>query len=170
MTSHRHRVLAAIPAALCLALSASTGALAETPAGDTRADYPATAPVAKIGDTPGDFAQPVAPAPKAGDTRGDAATGARWTALAPVLVARSRERRHARRPPRRQPRAAVRPAHHDHRQPARAHDRAQRQRDAADRPRRPRALRRAGERGLRADPYALSEARRPRALALTVGA
>lgn len=97
MTSHRHRFLAAIPVALCLALSASTGALAQTPAGDTK-DYPGTAPVAKIADTPGDvatgarwtalarqyssheakigdtpadFAQPVAPSPKAGDTPAD---------------------------------------------------------------------------------------------------
>jgi hypothetical protein len=97
MTSHRHRFLAAIPVALCLALSTSTGALAQT-AGDTKADYPATAAVAKIADTPGDvatgarwtalarqyssheakigdtpadFAQPVAPAAKAGDTPAD---------------------------------------------------------------------------------------------------
>jgi hypothetical protein len=67
MTSHRRRVFVAIPAALCLALSASTGALA-APAGDTKADYPATAPASKLGDTPADFAQPVAPAPKLGDT------------------------------------------------------------------------------------------------------
>lgn len=73
MTSHRHRFLTAIPVAFCLALSASTGALAQTPAGDTK-DYPGTAPaapVAKIGDTPADFAQPVAPSPKAGDTPAD---------------------------------------------------------------------------------------------------
>ena len=70
MTSDRHRLLAAIPVALCLGLSTATGALAQT-AGDTKADYPATAAVAKIGDTPADFAQPVAPAAKAGDTPAD---------------------------------------------------------------------------------------------------
>jgi hypothetical protein len=67
MTSHRRRVFVAIPAALCLALSAATSALA-APAGDTKADYPGTTPAAKPGDTPADFAQPIPPAPKAGDT------------------------------------------------------------------------------------------------------
>jgi hypothetical protein len=70
MTSHRRRVLAAVLAALCLPLCASAGALADPP-GDSKHDYPAPAPAPKIGDTPADFAQPVAPAPKSGDTPAD---------------------------------------------------------------------------------------------------
>ena len=41
------------------------------PPGDTKADYPAAQSTPKIGDTPADFAQPVAPAAKAGDTPAD---------------------------------------------------------------------------------------------------
>jgi hypothetical protein len=70
MTSHRRylrRIRTAAVLALCVPLSASAGALAQTP-GDTKADYPAPQSAATIGDTPADFAQPVAPAPKAGDT------------------------------------------------------------------------------------------------------
>jgi hypothetical protein len=70
MTSHRRylrRIRTAAVLALCVPLSASAGALAQTP-GDTKADYPKYAPTPRIGDTPADFAQPVAPAPKAGDT------------------------------------------------------------------------------------------------------
>ncbi len=70
MTSHRRslrRIRTAAVLALCVPLSASAGALAQTP-GDTKADYPKSAPTPRIGDTPADFAQPVAPAPKAGDT------------------------------------------------------------------------------------------------------
>jgi hypothetical protein len=70
MTSHRRylrRIRTAAVLALCVPLSASAGALAQTP-GDTKADYPKGAPTPRIGDTPADFAQPVAPAPKAGDT------------------------------------------------------------------------------------------------------
>jgi hypothetical protein len=70
MQSHRRR--RAIRA-LVLGLAACTAIAAPAaaqPAGDTPADYPGTqaTPTIKIGDTPADFAQPVAPAPKAGDT------------------------------------------------------------------------------------------------------
>jgi hypothetical protein len=70
MKSHRRylrRIRTAAVLALCVPLSASAGALAQTP-GDTKADYPAPRSAATIGDTPADFAQPVAPATKAGDT------------------------------------------------------------------------------------------------------
>ena len=70
MTSHRRylrRIRTAAVLALCVPLSTSAGALA-MPAGDPKVDYPAAQSTAKIGDTPADFAQPVAPAPKAGDT------------------------------------------------------------------------------------------------------
>jgi hypothetical protein len=70
MKSHRRyrrRLRTAVVLALCVPLSASAGALA-MPAGDTKADYPTAQSTAKIGDTPADFAQPLAPAPKAGDT------------------------------------------------------------------------------------------------------
>src|SRR5215210_7666886 len=73
MKSHRRylrRLRTAVVLALCVPLSASAGALASTP-GDTKVDYPAAQSTAKIGDTPADFAQPVAPAAKAGDTPGD---------------------------------------------------------------------------------------------------
>jgi hypothetical protein len=74
MKSHRRylrRLRTAVVLALCVPLSASAGALADPPAGDTKADYPGTTPAPKIGDTPADFAQPVAPAAKAGDTPAD---------------------------------------------------------------------------------------------------
>ena len=73
MKSHRRylrRLRTAVVLALCVPLTASAGALAAAP-GDTKADYPGTAPAPKIGDTPADFAQPVAAAPKAGDTPAD---------------------------------------------------------------------------------------------------
>jgi hypothetical protein len=74
MKSHRRylrRLRTAVVLALCVPLSASAGALADPPAGDTKVDYPAAQSTAKIGDTPADFAQPVAPAAKAGDTPAD---------------------------------------------------------------------------------------------------
>jgi hypothetical protein len=64
---HLRRVSTVVVLALCVPLSASAGALAQTPR-DSKADYPKYAPTPRIGDTPADFAQPVAPAPKAGDT------------------------------------------------------------------------------------------------------
>jgi len=70
MKSHRRylrRLRTVAVLALCIPLSATAGALAAAP-GDTKADYPASQSTAKIGDTPADFAQPVAPAPKGGDT------------------------------------------------------------------------------------------------------
>jgi len=63
MKSHRRR---GHIGALILALVACT-ALAAPAAAEPGADYPQPSN-AKIGDTPADFAQPVAPAPKAGDT------------------------------------------------------------------------------------------------------
>jgi len=74
MKSHRRylrRLRTAVVLALCVPLSASAGALADPPAGDTKVDYPAAQSTAKIGDTPADFAQPIAPAAKAGDTPAD---------------------------------------------------------------------------------------------------
>ena len=65
--ARRRVVLIAIAAALCLALAGSGSALA-TPSGDTKADYPGTAPAVKFGDTPADYAQPTPPATKIGDT------------------------------------------------------------------------------------------------------
>jgi hypothetical protein len=70
MQSHRRRRRIR---ALLLGLAACTAIAAPAaaqPAGDAPADYPGTPamPTMKIGDTPADFAQPVAPAPKAGDT------------------------------------------------------------------------------------------------------
>ena len=64
MKSHRrrHRCIRA----LILGLVACA-ALAAPAAAEPGADYPQPSS-AKIGDTPADFAQPVAPAPKAGDT------------------------------------------------------------------------------------------------------
>jgi hypothetical protein len=52
MTSHHRRVLVAISAALCLALSASTGALAAA-GGDTKVDYPGAAASSGAPATPG---------------------------------------------------------------------------------------------------------------------
>jgi hypothetical protein len=55
------RARAALVLALCVPLSASAVAFADT-GGE---------PAPKIGDTPADFGQPVAPAPKSGDTPAD---------------------------------------------------------------------------------------------------
>jgi hypothetical protein len=71
MTSHQRRFLVAIPAALCVALSASTGALA-APAGEPKADYPKTGTVAAAaGDTKADYPKTGTVAAVAGDTKGD---------------------------------------------------------------------------------------------------
>jgi hypothetical protein len=64
----RALALLGLAATAALAAFAPTGALAQ-PTHD--AATPANAPAAKIGDTPADFAQPVAPAPKLGDTPAD---------------------------------------------------------------------------------------------------
>jgi hypothetical protein len=84
MTSHRRRFLLAIPAALCLALSASPGALAAS--GDTKADYPGTGepPAGNVGTH-----HPVATqAPRAGDTPVDYPSATR----APQYVRATSER------------------------------------------------------------------------------
>ena len=64
MKSHRrrHRHIRALILGL-----ATCAALAAPAAAEPGADYPQPSS-AKIGDTPADFAQPVAPTPKAGDT------------------------------------------------------------------------------------------------------
>jgi hypothetical protein len=64
MKSHRrrHRHIRALILAL-----AACAAVAAPAAAEPGADYPQPFS-AKIGDTPADFAQPVAPAPKVGDT------------------------------------------------------------------------------------------------------
>jgi hypothetical protein len=81
MKSHRRRRRIRV---LVLGLAACT-AIAAPAAAEPGADYPQPSS-AKIGDTPADFAQPVArPADskaKVGQTAGDIATGLRWTALA----------------------------------------------------------------------------------------
>ena len=81
MKSHRrrHRHIRA----LTLALAACT-ALAAPAAAEPGADYPQPSS-AKIGDTPADFAQPVAPAPKTGDTPADFAQPVAPTPKAPPL-------------------------------------------------------------------------------------
>ena len=56
--------------ALTLGLAACA-ALAAPAAAEPGADYPQAAPAPKVGDTPADFAQPVATAPKSGDTPAD---------------------------------------------------------------------------------------------------
>jgi hypothetical protein len=67
MKSHRrrHRHIRALILAL-----AACAALAAPAAAEPGADYPQPSS-AKIGDTPADYAQPVAPMPKAGDTPAD---------------------------------------------------------------------------------------------------
>jgi hypothetical protein len=81
MKSHRCR---GHVRALILTL-VTCAALAAPAAAEPGADYPQPSST-KIGDTPADFAQPVARASdskaKAGETAGDIATGLRWTALA----------------------------------------------------------------------------------------
>jgi hypothetical protein len=64
MKSHRprHRCIRALILGV-----AACAALAAPAAAEPGADYPQPSS-AKIGDTPADFAQPVAPTPKAGDT------------------------------------------------------------------------------------------------------
>ena len=84
---HRHRRrrrrVAALALAACAALAASAGAV---PADDHQ--QPASA---KIGDTPADFAHPVAPAPKSGDTPVDhpgASRAPQYTAPTTIQVVR----------------------------------------------------------------------------------
>ena len=87
MKSHRRR---GHIRALILALVACT-ALAASAAAEPGADYPQPSN-AKIGDTPADFAQPVAPAPKAGDTPVDdpgASRAPEYTAPTTIQVIRS---------------------------------------------------------------------------------
>ena len=86
MKSHRRR---GHIRALILALVACT-ALAAPAAAEPCADYPEPSS-AKIGDTPADFAQPVAPAPKAGDTPVDdpgASRAPEYTAPTTIQVVR----------------------------------------------------------------------------------
>jgi hypothetical protein len=76
--------------ALILGLAACA-ALAAPAAAEPGADYPQPSSSAKIGDTPADFAQPVAPAPKAGDTPVDypgASRAPEYTAPTTVEVLR----------------------------------------------------------------------------------
>ena len=86
MKSHhrrRRRRVAALALAACAALAASAGPV---PADDHR--QPASA---KIGDTPADFAHPVASAPKSGDTPVDhpgASRAPRYTAPTTIQVVR----------------------------------------------------------------------------------
>jgi hypothetical protein len=90
MKSHRGR---GHLRALILALVACT-ALAAPAAAEPGADYPQPSN-AKIGDTPADFAQPVAPAPKAGDTPVDdpgASRAPEYTAPTTIQVVRRPER------------------------------------------------------------------------------
>jgi len=87
MKSHRrrHRCIRA----LILGLVACA-ALAAPAAAEPGADYPQPSS-AKIGDTPADFAQPVAPAPKAGDTPVDdpgASRAPEYTAPTTIQVLR----------------------------------------------------------------------------------
>jgi hypothetical protein len=86
MKSHRRRRsrrVAALALTACAALAAPAGAV---PADDHR--QPASA---KIGDTPADFAQPVASAPKSGDTAIDhpgASRAPEYTAPTTIQVVR----------------------------------------------------------------------------------
>lgn len=89
MKSHRrrHRRIRALILGLaaCAALAAPAPAAAEP-----GADYPQPSSV-KIGDTPADFAQPVAPAPKGGDTPVDdpgASRAPEYTAPTTIQVVR----------------------------------------------------------------------------------
>jgi hypothetical protein len=79
----RRRRVAALALAACAALAASAGAV---PADDHQ--QPASA---KIGDTPADFARPVAPPPKSGDTPVDdpgASRAPQYTAPTTIQVVR----------------------------------------------------------------------------------
>jgi hypothetical protein len=86
MKSHHRRRLrrvAALALAACAALAASAGAV---PADDHQQPASAT-----IGDTPADFARPVAPAPKSGDTPVDdpgASRAPQYTAPTTIQVVR----------------------------------------------------------------------------------
>jgi hypothetical protein len=87
MKSHRrrHRRIRALILGL-----AACAALAAPAAAEPGADYPQPSS-AKIGDTPADFAQPVAPAPKAGDTPVDdpgASRAPEYTAPTTIQVVR----------------------------------------------------------------------------------
>ena len=87
MKSHRrrHRRIRALILGL-----AACAALAAPVAAEPGADYPPPSS-AKIGDTPADFAQPVAPAPKAGDTPVDdpgASRAPEYTAPTTIQVVR----------------------------------------------------------------------------------
>ena len=80
---HRHIRALALGLAACAALAAPAAA-------EPGADYPQPSS-AKIGDTPADFAQPVAPAPKAGDTPVDdpgASRAPEYTAPTTIQVVR----------------------------------------------------------------------------------
>jgi hypothetical protein len=93
MQSHRRRRRIR---ALVLGLAACTAIAAPAsaqPTRDTPAHYPGAqaVPTIKIGDTPADFAQPVAPAPKAGDTPVDhpgASRAPEYTAPTTIQVLR----------------------------------------------------------------------------------
>jgi hypothetical protein len=94
MKSHRRRRrrirALVLGLAACTAVAAPAGA---QPTRDTPAPNPGAqaAPTMKIGDTPADFAQPVAPAPKAGDTPVDhpgASRAPEYTAPTTIQVLR----------------------------------------------------------------------------------
>ena len=70
MKSRRRIVRRLRAATLGLAACAACAALAAPAVAEPGADYPQPSSV-KIGDTPADFARPVAPAPKIGDTPAD---------------------------------------------------------------------------------------------------
>jgi hypothetical protein len=102
MKSHRRRRrrIAALALAACAALAVPAGAMPvadhESPTsariGDTPADFAQpVAPAPRVGDTPADFAQPVAPAPRVGDTPVDhpgASRAPEYTAPPTVQVVR----------------------------------------------------------------------------------
>ena len=73
--THRRRIIAAVLTALVVPVAGPASALAvpaDVKVGDTPAEFAQpVAPAPKTGDTPAEFAQPVAPAPKAGDTKFD---------------------------------------------------------------------------------------------------
>jgi hypothetical protein len=78
---HRRRIVAALLAAMVVpVVAAPVSALAVVPA-DTQ--YPRPVP-AKVGDTPSDFAQPVASAPVIGDTKYDSPGARRAPQYDPV--------------------------------------------------------------------------------------
>jgi hypothetical protein len=88
MRSHHHRRRRRIRA-LVLGFAACA-ALAAPAAAEPGADYPQPSS-AKIGDTPADFAQPVAPTPKVGDTPADhpgASRAPEYTAPTTIQVVR----------------------------------------------------------------------------------